>query len=66
MGLTIKQDPCLKLVSYTGYNQTFSGLCKDVEMAVSGLKTRHPIFIIKYRNYNLVFGQLFLNIVKFS
>lgn len=35
-------------------------------MAVGGLKTRHPIFVVEHGDHDLVLGQPFLNAVKFS
>ena len=64
--LAMKQGPKLKLVSYTSHNRPFLDLCKDVEVAIEGLKTRHPIFVVETNDHNLVLGQPFLNSVKFS
>lgn len=52
--LTMKQGFHLKLVSYTGYSQPFLCLYKDVEIVVGNLKIKYLIFIIEYRDYNLV------------
>ena len=65
-GLAMRRDPKLELVSYTGHSRSYLGFCKDIEVAIGGLKTRYPIFVIKHRDYDLVLGQLFLNSVKFS
>lgn len=64
--LAIKEGPKLELVLHTGHNRPFLGLCKDIKVAISGLKIRHPIFMIETRDYNLVLEQLFLNAIKFS
>lgn len=45
-GLAIKQGPKLELFLYTGHSRPFLGFCKDVEVAISDLKTRHFIFLI--------------------
>ncbi len=62
----MRRRPKLELVSHTSHSRFFIGLCKDVEVAVEGLKTRHPIFVIEAGDHDLVLGQLFLNSVKFS
>lgn len=65
-GLAIRRGPRLELVSHTGHSRPFLGLCKDVKVAVGGLKTRHPIFVVEHGDHDLVLGQSFLNAVKFS
>ena len=65
-GLAIRRGPKLELVSHTGHSRFFLALCEDVEVAIGGLKTSHPIFVIENRDHYLVLGQLFLNSVKFS
>ncbi len=64
--LAIWRGPKLELISHTGYSCPFLGFCEDVEVAIGGLKTRHPIFVIENGDHDLVLGQLFLNSVKFS
>ena len=64
-GLAMRKGPKLELVSHTGHSRPFLGLCKDVEVAIGGLKTRHPIFVVEYGDYDLVLGQPFLNTLKF-
>ena len=49
-----------------GHSQPFLGLYEDVEVAIGGLKTRHPIFMVEAGDHDLVLGQLFLNSMKFS
>lgn len=66
MGLAIRQRPKLELILHTSHSHLFLRLYKDVEIAISNLKTRHLIFVMKYKDHNRVLGQLFLNIVKFS
>ena len=66
VGLAMRRGPKLELVSHTGHSRPFLGLCEDFEVAIGGLKTRHPIFIIEHGDYDLVLGQPFLNLVKFS
>lgn len=65
-GLAMRQGPKLELVSHTGHSRPFLGLCEDVEVAIGGLKTRHPIFVVEHGDHDLVLGQPFLNMVKFS
>lgn len=64
--LAIRQRSKLKLVLYTGYCRPFLDFCENIEIVIGGLKTRHFIFIVEHRDYNLVFVQLFFNMVKFS
>ena len=65
-GLAMRRGPKLELVSHTGHSRPFLGLCEDVEVAIGGLKTRHPIFVVEHGDHDLVLGQPFLNSVKFS
>ena len=65
-GLAMRHGSKLELVSHTGHSHPSLGLCEDVEIAIGGLKTRHPIFVVEYRDHDLVLGQPFLNLVKFS
>lgn len=65
-GLAMRQGPKLELVSHTGHSWPFLGLCEDVEVVISGLKTRHPIFVVEAGDHDLVLGQPFLHAVKFS
>lgn len=65
-GLTIKKSPKLELVSHIRHSCPFLGLCKDVEITIGGLQTKHPIFVIEHGDHDLVLGQPFLNIVKFQ
>ena len=53
------------MVSHIGHGQTFLGLYKDVEVAVSDLKTRYSIFMMETGDHDLVLGQPFLNTIKF-
>lgn len=65
-GLAMQQGPKLKLVSHTWQSHLFHSFCENVEMVMGRLKIKHPIFIMEYRDHNLVLGQLFLNSMKFS
>ncbi|MCJ1343493.1 hypothetical protein MMC31_001687 [Peltigera leucophlebia] len=65
-GLAMQRGPKLELVSHPGYSRPFLGLCEDVEVAIGGLKTRHPIFVVETGDHDLVLGQPFLNFVKFN
>lgn len=58
-GLAIDCDPKLELLSDTGHSRSFLGLCKDIEVAIGGLKTMHPIFVVEHRNHDLVLGHKF-------
>ena len=64
--LAMRQGFKLDLVSYTGHSWPFLVFCKDVEVAIGGLKTRYPIFEIEIGDQDLVLGQPFFNSVKFS
>lgn len=64
--LAIRKGPKLELVSHTSHSRLFLGLCEDVKVAIRGLKTRYPIFVVEVKDYKLVLGQPFLNFVKFS
>ena len=65
-GLAMRHGPKLELISYTSHSHLFLGLCKDVEVAIEGLKTRQQIFVVEHKDHDLVLAQLFLNLVKFS
>ena len=65
-GLAIRRGRKLELISHTGHSRPFLGLCKDVEVAIGGLKKKQPIFVVENEDHDLVLGQLFLNSVKFS
>lgn len=64
--LAMRRGSKVELVLYTGHSQPFFGVCKDVEVVIGGIKTRHPIFLIETEDHDLVLGQPFLNSVKFS
>ncbi len=64
--LAIRRSPKLELVSYTGHSYLFLGFCEDVEVAIGGLKTRQPIFVVDNGDHDFVLGQPFMNSVKFS
>ncbi len=64
--LVMRRGPTLELVSHTGHSRPFLGLCEDIEIAIGGPKTRHPIFVVETGDHDLVLGQPFLNSVKFS
>lgn len=65
-GLAISRGHKLELLSHTGHHSPFLGLYKDIEVAIKGLITIHPIFVMKRRDYDLVLVQPFLNPVNFS
>ena len=66
VNLAMRRGPKLELVSHTGHNLTFLGLCEDVKVAIGGLKTKHPMFLVEAGDHDLVLCQSFLNSVKFS
>lgn len=47
IGLAMQCSLKLELVSHTGHSHLFFSFCKDVEIAIGGLKIRHPIFVIE-------------------
>ena len=63
--LAMRQEPKLELVSHTGHSRPFD-LWEDVEVAIGGLKTKHPISVVEAGDHDLVLGQPFLNSMKFS
>lgn len=65
-GVAMRRGPRLELVSHTGHSRPFLGLCEDVELAVDGLITRHPICVIEHGDHDFVLGQFFLKAVKSS
>lgn len=64
--MAIQRGPKLELISYTSHSYLFLSLCEDVEVVIEGLKIRHLIFIVRTRDHDLILGQSFLNLVKFS
>lgn len=52
--VAIKQRSKLELNLHTCYNKLFLGLCKDIKVAIKGLKTRYLMFVIKIKDYNLI------------
>lgn len=61
MSLAMRWGPKLELLSHTDHSRLFFGLCENVEIAIGGLKTRHLIFVMMYRDQDLVLDQPFLN-----
>lgn len=64
--MAIQYSSKLELVSHTSHSRHFLSFCENVEIGIGGLKTKHPIFIVEQRDYDLVLGQSFLNLIKFS
>lgn len=52
--LAMRQRPKLELLLYTERSKSFLNLSKDVEIAISGLKTQHLIFMIEAGDHDLV------------
>lgn len=52
--LVMRQRQKQELVLYKDHNKLFLKLYKNVEVAISGLKIRHLIFVIETRDHNLV------------
>lgn len=57
--LAIRKGLKLELVSHIGHNCPFLRFYADIEVVIKGLKTKHPIFVIKARDQDLILGQLF-------
>lgn len=53
------------MVLYIKHSLTFLGLCKDVKIAIRGLKIRYSIFVVEAGDHDLMMDQLFFNFVKF-
>lgn len=51
-GFAMREGPKLELVSHTGQSRPFLGLCEDVEVAIGGLKTRHPVFVVEHGDHD--------------
>ena len=64
--LAKRKGPKLEFVSHIDHSRPFLGLYKDIKVAIRRLKTRHPIFIVKTEDHDLVLGQFLLNSVKFN
>ena len=62
----MRRGPKLELVSHTGHSHHFLGLYINIEVAIGGLMTRYPIFIVEHKDHDLILSQSFLNLVKFS
>lgn len=54
VGLVMRWQPKLELVFHIGYSCLFLSLYEDVEIAIKRLKTKHPIFFVEHRDYDLV------------
>lgn len=65
-GLAMQYGPKLELISYIDHSRPFFSLCKNIKIVIKKLKTKHLIFLVKQRNHDLVLGQLFLYLIKFS
>lgn len=64
--LAIRQKPKLELVSYKSHSRFFPSLYEDIEIAIEEFKTKHLIFVIEVRDYDLILGRSVLSLVKFS
>lgn len=52
--LALKIEPKLELVLYTSHSWLFLRLYKDIKVVIEGPKVKHPIFVIKIRDHNLL------------
>lgn len=66
VGLAMRRSFKLGLASHIDYSCLFLNLYEDVEVAIRGLKTKQPIFVVKHGDHKLGLGLLFLNLVKFN
>lgn len=55
-GLAMRCGLKLELMSHTGHSCSFLNLCKKIGVAIGGLKTRHPIFVVEQGDHDLVLG----------
>lgn len=62
--VAMRRGSKLEQVSHMGNSPPFLGLSEDIEVAIRGLKTKHPIFVIEAGDHNLELVQPFLNFVK--
>jgi hypothetical protein len=60
VGIAMRPGPRLKLISHTGHDMDFDGVCDDVEVNIGGLRTLHHIFVVPHADHQLVLGQPFL------
>lgn len=63
--LAMRKKLKLEWVSYTSHRRPFLKLYENIEIAIRGLKIRHPIFIVEVEDHKLVLGQSFSNSMKF-
>lgn len=63
--LAMRQESKLDLVLFTSYNYLL-GFCKNVKIAIKRIKIRYPIFVVKFKDYDFILGQNFLNFIKFN
>lgn len=66
IGLIMQCSLKLKLIFYINHNFSLLDFYKNVKITMKKLKIKYSIFIIKHKNYNLVLGKLFSNLIKFS
>lgn len=62
----MKQRTKVELISHMDHSWVFSSLCESIKVIIERFKINHPIFIVDTRDYDLIIGQLFLNVIKFS
>ncbi len=63
--LVMKQGLKLELVSHTDHKLSFIGSCKNVEIAIGGLKTKYSGYVVETGDHDFVLSQYLLNSVKF-
>lgn len=51
--LAIQHSPKLEWISHTRHSRLFISFYDNVEMAIGGLKTRYPIFVVETKDHNL-------------
>lgn len=61
-----RPGPRLRLISHTGHDMDFDGVCTDVEVDIGGLCTVHHIFVVAHADHQLVLGQPFLTDVSIN
>ena len=64
--LAMRKGCKLELILHTCYSRPFLEICEDVEVAIGGMKIRHPIFFVEAGNHDFVLGQSFFNSLIFN
>ena len=60
LDLPIRLDPALRLVSHSGHERNFIGVCEDVDVTIGGVTTQQHIFVVDSADHVLVLGIPFM------